>query len=83
LADGKAEWFGYAGGIVMIVDVVGLGITAGSLVSISANLNILDRVQLMLGVYGGEKIFQDGPTPADYRINPGDKNYFVQLRVNL
>ena len=77
------EWFGYAGGIVQIVDVVGLGITAGSLVSVSANLNILDRVQLMLGVYGGEKVFQDGPGSLDYRINPGEKSYFVQLRVNL
>jgi hypothetical protein len=83
LADGKAEWFGYAGGIVQIVDVVGLGITAGSLVSVSANLNILDRVQLMMGIYGGEKVFQDGPVSLDYRINPGEKSYFVQLRVNL
>ncbi len=77
------EWFGYAGGIVQIVDVVGLGITAGSLVSVSANLNILDRVQLMMGIFGGEKVFQDGPGSLDYRINPGDKNYFVQIRINL
>lgn len=83
LADGKAEWFGYAGGIVQIVDVVGLGITAGSLLSVSANLNIFDRVQLMMGIYGGEKTFQDGLVTADYRFNPGDKNYFVQIRINL
>ena len=79
----KAEWYGYAGGIVQIVDLVGIGITAGSLVSVSANLNILDRAQLMLGIYGGEKILQDGLVTADYKFSPGDKRYFVQLRINL
>ena len=83
LADGEAQWFGYAGGIVQIVDVVGLGITAGSLLSVSANVNILDRAQLMLGIYGGENNFQDGLVTADYKFNPGDKRYFVQLRINL
>lgn len=79
----KPELYGYAGGIVQIVDVVGLGFTVGSLVSVSANLNILDRAQLMLGVYGGEKILQDGLVTADYRFSPGDKRYLVQLRINL
>lgn len=83
LADGKSEWYGYAGGIVQIVDVVGLGITAGSLVSVSANLNILNRAQLMLGIYGGEKVFHNGLVTADYKFNPGEKRYFVQLRINL
>ena len=83
VADNNTEWYGYAGGIVQIVDVVGLGITAGSLVSVSANLNILDRAQLMLGIYGGEKIFQDGPSMVEYKFNPGEQSYFVQLRINL
>jgi hypothetical protein len=83
VADKKTEWYGYAGGIVQIVDVVGLGITAGSLTSVSANLNILDRAQLMLGIYGGEKIFQDGPSIVEYKFNPGERRYFMQLRINL
>jgi hypothetical protein len=83
VADNITDWYGYAGGIMQIVDVVGLGITAGSLVSVSANLNILDRAQLMLGIYGGEKIFQDGPSMVDYKFNPGERRYFVQLRINL
>lgn len=83
VAANGTEWFGYAGGIVQIVDAVGLGITAGSLLSVSANVNILDRVQLMMGIYGGEKTFQDGLVTADYRFNPGEKSYFVQIRINL
>jgi hypothetical protein len=79
----KPKWYAYAGGIVQIVDVVGLGITVGNMVSVSANLNILDRAQLMFGVYGGEKIFQDGPSTMDYRFSPEEKRYFVQLRINL
>lgn len=81
--DGRTEWYGYAGGIVQIVDVIGLGITAGSLLSVSANLNILDRAQLMLGIYGNEKSFQGGLVRADYKFNAGEKRYFVQLRINL
>ena len=83
VADNITDWYGYAGGIVQIVDVVGLGITAGSLVSVNANLNILDRAQLMLGIYGGEKIFQDGRSMVEYKFNPGERRYFVQLRINL
>lgn len=81
----SAEWLGYAGGHIQIVDVVGLGITAGSLFSVSATLNILDRAELVLGIYGGVKLFSDGsaPSPVDYGLNFSNKEYIMQLRINL
>ena len=78
-----SEWLGYVGGHIQIVDVVGLGITAGSLVSVSATVNIVDRVELMLGIYAGEKFLDDGPRSMDYGLNFGNKEYIMQLRINL
>lgn len=78
-----SEWLGYVGGHIQIVDVVGLGITAGSLVSVSATVNILDRVELMLGIYAGEQLLDDGPRSLDYGLNFGNKEYLMQLRINL
>lgn len=78
-----SEWLGYAGGHIQIVDLVGLGITAGSLVSVSTTLNIKDRLELMLGIYAGEKLWSDGLSSLDYGLNFGDRQYIIQLRVNL
>lgn len=78
-----SEWLGYVGGHIQIVDVVGLGITAGSLLSVSATVNILDRVELMLGIYAGEQLLDDGPRSLDYGLNFGNKEYIMQLRINL
>jgi hypothetical protein len=78
-----SEWLGYVGGHIQIVDVVGLGITAGSLVSVSATVNIVNRVELMLGIYAGEKLLDDGIRLMDYGLNFGNKEYIMQLRINL
>lgn len=78
-----SEWLGYVGGHIQIVDVVGLGFTAGSMLSVSATVNILDRVELMLAIYQGEKPRDDAFRFTDYKLNFSNREYTMQLRIKL
>ncbi|MDA3822481.1 MAG: type IX secretion system membrane protein PorP/SprF [Bacteroidales bacterium] len=56
------KFHGYLGGNIKIADIVGVGITIGNLVSFSTSINIMDRVNLMLGIYAGEYDFFENST---------------------
>lgn len=74
----------YWGGNIKIKNLLGVGFTLGNLVSLTTSLNILDRVTLLMGIYGGEHDFLDTQfIGASYTLDFSDLQYVAQIRINL
>jgi hypothetical protein len=77
------EWKAYFGANLEIRNLFGIGFTAGNLTSLSTSVNILDRVNLMIGIFSW-RFDRDRYNRYEYII--GGSNYFDiigQIRINL
>lgn len=82
LRESGNEMQGYLGAKMMSRNWWGLGFTVGNLVSFSAFVNILDKVELILGLYGGEHDLFGSMGQDSYLIG-NDLEFIGQIRIKL
>ena len=61
----------------------GLGVTMGNLVSLSTSVNILDKVEVILGLYGGEHDLFDSMDRSAYLIGSNGFELMGLVRIKL
>ena len=77
------EWRGYLGSNLVFLENYGLGFTVGHVVSVSASVELLDRLSLMLGIYAGEYEFAEGLESPKYTLGANDFEIIGQIRIRL
>lgn len=77
------KWKGYLGANLEIRSLAGIGFTVGNLTSLSASVNILERVRLMIGIASG-RFERDNDNRYEYTIGGSDGFEMIgQIRINL
>lgn len=84
--NGVSDFAFYGGGNITILKTFGIGFSLGDMVSLSTNVKILDRVDIMVGIFQGGPLFDKnriGGFSADYSLGFDPVEYIVQLRVKI